>query len=137
MKTLLVGINNTLSDARWRSDLPFDESNEQSIHDRPFDNVAALVNALNQTGDWRCIGFTAARPAKWRDLTFRWLLRYGVQLHDLLMRPDDEYGTEAEVKFEISRTRLPPDLVIDDREDVLQRFSEKGCATLLVHNGGI
>jgi len=143
MKTrqcVIVDIDNVISDSRWREEhLPdFDKFHSLCGQDHPVAPVVALVNALGY-GDFELIGVTG-RNEKWRAETVSWMLRHGVWIDDILMRPDADFRPAPELKLALVRNKLGDDqaiaervaFVLDDREDILGAFRELGVIGLRV-----
>lgn len=128
---LLVDIDHTLSDAAWRDNIigvgTWDEYHLAGIKDDPVKEIVTMVNSLGADG-WWLIGLTA-RPEKWRKITMDWLVKHGVLLEELLMRPDDDFHSASEVKiaslyrkFGVSLKGLEGKnvILIDDNDKVIE-----------------
>lgn len=142
-KTILVDIDHTLS-AAWHRDPMiggcggWDAYHAASEKDEPIHDVMSIINSLAFHGDWYIIALTA-RTEKWRSLTNRWLVKHGINIDELLMRPDDAYHPAPEIKVQLAQERFPGDqlkdqvaFLIDDREDVCEAFHQLGITTLQV-----
>ena len=140
---VLVDIDHCLSNAFHRDHLlptdgDWDFYHSASINDQPIHDMVELISALSLYG-LNIIGISS-RPEKWRALTQRWLHENNIQLDELLLRPDNNYQPAADLKHSLAVTRFAPStelrdhilIVIDDREDVLERFSIAGITTLQV-----
>jgi len=141
MKTVLVDIDHTLSDAYWRDpeDNPmgktdWDQYHQSSVYDDPFEHMIDLINLMH--GPYHIVGLTT-RPEKWRGITITWLVNHRVEMDDLLMRPNDCYLHIPESKLatvERSFKSLSEiHLLIDDNENVVKKFQEEGIPCLQVH----
>ncbi len=137
-QNILVDIDHVISNAFWRDHMigsvPWDEYHGANIHDDPLHDMVDIVNALAAT--FNIVGFTA-RPDKWRKQTMDWCLKHDVTLHELLMRPDDNYRPAPDLKLELVRKRFskPEEEVLaifDDRLDVVSAFSQLGITALMV-----
>ncbi len=137
--TILVDIDHTLSNAFWRDPMigtvSWDEYHQSSRQDAPLHDMIDIVEALSL--NFNIVGFTA-RPAKWRKLTMEWCILHGVNLDELLMRPDDNYRPAPELKLELVNARFPNPkeevaAILDDREDVIAAFKGIGITALQVH----
>lgn len=136
-KNVLVDIDHTLSNAFWRDSMigsmGWDDYHMASRDDQPLQDMCSLINEL--WFDYQVIGLTA-RPEKWRKLTVEWLLKNRVELHEILMRPDDDYRSSPELKVALAKKRFGDDLhnhvsfVIDDRDDVCSVFRALGVTVL-------
>jgi phosphoglycolate phosphatase-like HAD superfamily hydrolase len=143
---LLVDIDHTMSDARWRDPVllerpvDWDRYHTLSIQDKPIKGVVALVNSLGIAG-WYVIALTA-RPSRWRKITLEWMGAVGVRVDEILMRDDDDFRSSPELKHELLKNytthNVDPDnvvMIIDDREDVALFFKALGYTVLQVHAG--
>lgn len=141
-KHILCDIDHTISDAFWRDELiggpgGWDEYHSQSIKDDPLHDMVAMVNALHSSG-LVIIGITA-RPAKWRSLTMRWLVKHSVMMDELLMRPDESFHPAPEIKTALAIERFGESvkdhvaMILDDREDVIEAFKGMGVTAIQVH----
>jgi phosphoglycolate phosphatase-like HAD superfamily hydrolase len=143
---LLVDIDHTLSDARWRDPLllerpvDWDRYHTLSIQDKPIKGVVAMVNSLGIAG-WYIVALTA-RPNRWRKVTMEWMGNVGVRVDEILMRDTEDYRPSPEVKQELlqnyTHRNVAPDnavIIIDDREDVALFFKALGYTVLQVHAG--
>lgn len=74
-----------------------------------FHSASALCPPIPETLSWveghrragREIFIVTARQAKWRLLTQTWLRKWEVSYHHLLMRHDDDFRPDVEVKTDI------------------------------------
>ena len=132
-------IDHTLSHAAWRDDLieaALESGNWDAYHalgpeDKPATPIINLVIALHNAGHE--IYIVTARPKKWLTQTFSWLHKNGVlvDIAHILMRPDDVFRPSAELKQQLVKD-LKVDLLIEDREDVVESFTKTGVTTLQV-----
>lgn len=141
---ILCDLDHCLSDAAGRDHLiaagDWDAYHSAAIDDPPVHDMIDLLRSIGGEHDlWGLTG----RNEKWRALTNGWLLKHGLLLDDILMRPDDDFTPAAELKIRMVRERLGPDeairrqvlSVLDDREDVLAIFAAIGVTTLQVTAG--
>lgn len=138
---ILVDLDHTLSNAFWRDSIigavPWDEYHEESRHDKPFWNVVQLVNSLWYAGH-TIMGLTG-RTEKFRGLTNTWLLEYDVNMDEILMRPDDVFLKNAEMKVKLVEEHFSGDyrnigFLIDDNEQTILAFFNLGITTLQIRN---
>lgn len=141
-KIVLVDVDHTLSDAAWRDHMlgsDWDAYHAESVHDKLKFDIARLVHSLHKM-EHPIVGLTG-RPEKWRALTTQWMLRHGVPMHDLIMRPDDCYLPNAECKITMAKACYGPELakeilmIIDDNEEVIKTFHAEGITCLHVYGG--
>jgi hypothetical protein len=137
---VLIDIDHTISDAFWRDSIigavPWDEYHEESQHDKPFWNVIDLINALWYAG-YTTIAITG-RNEKFRKLTNDWFLEYDVNIDELLMRPDDNFMKNGDLKKMLIEERFPDlddvSFIIDDNEDSILTFFKMGITTFQIRN---
>lgn len=132
---VIVDIDHTISDARWRDDLigNWDEYYLAGDEDKPIKEMIHLLQSLELAGH-TLIGLTG-RPEKWRQLTVSWLFRHGVPFDEVLMRPDDDFRKSPDLKIALLTEWLDNSetdvLLIDDREDITSRISAELNITTL------
>lgn len=140
---ILCDIDHTLSDASWRDpwlgehglDAKWDKYHSEAIHDQPIAEMVRVVNGLAHHDDIRVVGLTA-RPEKWRQLTMDWLVKHGIMIDELIMRPDADFDPAPVMKLNMVKGRfvdLSRLILIDDREDVVAAFKSEGITSLLVY----
>lgn len=147
MTIILIDLDHCLTDARGRDHLipaqDWDAYHSAAGDDPPVQAIVNLIGWLppSDEGGPQVWGVTG-RNEKWRSLTNQWLLRHGVWLDELLMRPDDDFTPAHELKVRLIRERLPSHddsalrrdiaLVLDDNEAVLSAFAAIGITTCRV-----
>jgi uncharacterized HAD superfamily protein len=138
---ILVDFDHTVANSFWRDSMigtvPWDEYHEQSKYDKPFWNVVQLINSLWYQGH-TIIGVTG-RTEKHRKLTNDWLLEYDINIDEILMRPDDLFLKNAEMKVKLVEDRFKKDyksigFLIEDNEDACLAFQKLGITTLQIRN---
>lgn len=140
-KVVLCDIDHVISNAFPRDHLiggegGWDFYHAESLSDEPIHDLVALINALHSQG-FIVIGITA-RPEKWRSLTLQWLVKHGVMMEEILMRPDNAFHPAPEIKLKLALDRFADiknevALVLDDRDDVIAAFMQLGVSCLRVH----
>jgi hypothetical protein len=115
----------------------WEKYHEESQYDKPFKKVVNLINSLSSVG-YTIIGLTG-RNEKFRQLTTNWILKYKVDIHELLMRPDENFLKNAELKLKLIEDHFKGDyrdihFLIDDNEDTILAFFKLGIGTLQVRN---
>jgi hypothetical protein len=137
-RNILVDIDHVLSNAFWRDGMigqvPWDEYHAANKDDKPIDDMVWIVNTL--AVDFNIVAFTA-RPAKWRKQTMDWLIKNDVMVHEVLMRPDDNFRPAPELKLELVKARFENPAaavaaILDDRLDVCSAFAQMGITSLQV-----
>lgn len=137
----LVDLDHTLSNAFWRDSMighvSWEEYHESAELDKPFPKMVQLINTLIKNGHY-VIAITG-RTEKHRGLTVDWLINNNLFLHDLLMRPDDVFTKNADMKVQLVSTYFNNHFdniafLIEDNEDTCLAFQKLGIATLQVRN---
>jgi hypothetical protein len=138
---IVIDIDHTVADAFWRDSMigvnTWDEYYENGKYDKPFKNVSNLINNLSAAG-YVFIGFTG-RPEKFRGMTVGWLVRNKIDIDTILMRPDDDYTKNSELKIRLVKDHFKENLhtihfVIDDNEESILEFYKLGIPTLQIRN---
>jgi HAD superfamily, subfamily IIIB (Acid phosphatase) len=135
---ILLDIDHTISNAFWRDRMigaqPWDEYHAASKDDKPFRNVVNFINSLSAMG-YTIIAVTG-RNEKFRTLTLNWFLKHRIDVDDLLMRPDDNFTKNAELKMELIKKLKLSEIhfAIDDNEDACIAFQKLGITSLQIRN---
>lgn len=138
---ILVDMDDTLFSTRHREhliDVSWDAFHAEIHKDEPIWDILHSLNSLQENGGYKLIGLTA-RPERYRAATLEKLMGYEVELHDLLMRPDDNYDPSPALKVYLAQCYFEGDLsevkfIIDDHPGVIAAFRELGVTGLLVHS---
>ena len=142
---VLVDLDHTLSDARWRdvwikpkmTVQDWSEYHSRMTEDACIKPVADLVKALRAAGTE--IYIVTSRNEYWRFTAIAWLAKHGIQFDRMFMRPDDDDVTPS-AKLKLRQIISSMDgadlgrvsLIIDDRQDVLDEFARIGICGLQV-----
>jgi hypothetical protein len=115
----------------------WDHYHENSKYDKVFKNVANLINNLSASG-YQIIAITG-RNEKHRTLTVSWLVKNKIDIDIILMRPDDDYSKNGELKVRLIKDYFKNDFkkihfLIDDNEDTILEFYKLGIPTLQIRN---
>lgn len=138
LPVVLVDLDRTLADSRWRDHLidseGFDAFHSEGHADPPIQPVVDLTRAL---APGHCVVGLTGRNERFRQLTLNWCLKHGVHLDELLMRPDDDYRPAPQMKMAVAQERFGENLdgvviMIDDEPKILAEFANAGVVTLLV-----
>jgi phosphoglycolate phosphatase-like HAD superfamily hydrolase len=141
MSVILVDIDHTIANAFWRDSMigvsEWDYYHSEGKHDRPFRNVVKLINSLYMAG-YEIVAITG-RSEKFRKLTMDWFINNEVDIEEILMRPDDCFLKNAEMKLKLIEMRFKGNyndihFLIDDNEDTILAFSKLGITTLQIRN---
>ena len=140
-KIILVDLDHTVSDAFHRDEMigvcDWDTYHARLEEDDPCWDFISLLEPL--TDRHEVIGLTS-RPEKWRRLTMTWLVKHGVCLDDIWMRPDHDYRAAPDVKIALCKEKLGDEwkenvlFVIDDNERVVAAFKNEGVSVLQIFN---
>jgi hypothetical protein len=136
---VICDLDHTISDARWRDHLvgQWNEFYLAGQHDAPVVPMIRMVNSLSLLGS-KVIHLTG-RPEQWRGLTLSWMAKHKVLSDGILMRPQNDFRPQKELKPALVKDQSwfhEVGLVIDDREDVLEAFRVLGVHTLRAGLGG-
>lgn len=138
---VVIDIDHTVADSFWRDSMigvvPWDEYYENGKYDKVFHNVANLINNLSASG-YEIIGFTG-RPEKFRSLTVGWMIRNNIDIDTILMRPDNDFTKNSELKIRLIKDHFKNDFkkihfIIDDNEESILEFYKLGVPTLQIRN---
>ena len=140
---ILCDIDHTLSNAAWRDDMiggegGWDAYHAASVDDEPVTDICRAICLFNFL-DHDIIALTT-RPEKWRDLTMKWMMKHGISVDELLMRPNDDYRPEWETKLDLAVRRFGSEdgvrqnvaFILDDSETVATAFRGLGITVLQV-----
>lgn len=138
---VLVDIDNVLASAWEREHLiseSWDAYHSASRADEPLSDIIDLVNALARDGF--VVILLTGRNEKYRGITIGWLAQHGVELDDLIMRPDDDYRPAGEMKLAMALARFVDEqgmrdqvaFILDDSENVIKAFQGVGVPALQV-----
>ena len=135
----LFDIDNTLAAAWHRDHLieaeGWDAFHAAAVEDQPIQEMVELLSALDTAG-WHIVLLTG-RNEKWRNATMAWLVVNGVAVHELLMRPDEDYRPNADLKLALINERWPDlkpqdAIIFEDHEKTAEAWRALGFTTLLV-----
>jgi hypothetical protein len=138
---ILLDIDHTVANSFHRDSLigqvPWDDYHEAAKEDKAFPKVVNLINSLSAMG-YIIIGVTG-RNEKFRRLTLDWFLKNHIDLDELLMRPDDNFVKNGELKVKLVTDRFSGNFreihfLIDDNEDAILEFYKLGISTLHIRN---
>lgn len=132
---LVTDIDDVIADASWRKELlpNWDEYHAASIQDPPHQHIIDLINMLYDSG--AAIVALTGRPEKWRHITNSWLLAHDVSIEKVWMRPADDFMTSPQFKLaKLKGADIQPDLILEDRDDVVVALRGAGYNVLQVFN---
>ena len=144
---IVVDLDGTLCDARHREHLAqqglWDEFHALCIKDPIYEDVAGILAALDDSFD--IIALTG-RNEKWRQATYNWLGEHKIDhlIMDLLMRPDDNFSPDIEMKpsmlfgwfGSIDDAKQRVHTILEDRDKVVEVWRQLGFNCWQVRPGG-
>lgn len=134
-RIVLTDIDMVLAHSEWRANLitssGWDEFHSRCEEDEPITDMVALMKSLAISGCY-LIGVTG-RPERFRKPTIKWLADHGCELHEVLFRPNDDFGKAEEVKERLTHKLFDRVLLaFDDDERVVEMYRRNGVTALLV-----
>jgi len=107
--------------------------------DSPNEDIVSLYEVFAESGEHTII-LCSGRSEDSREATEQWLKDNGLCAHvDLLMRPSKNYEKDSIIKGrladQIEEQYGKIDLVIDDRQQVVDMWRERGITTLQCAEG--
>lgn len=105
--------------------------------DGPVEPIISAVQRLKKAG-WRVV-LVSGRDEESRDVTVKWLAQHAVPFDALYMRPDGDYRRDDLIKEELLLAArfdgYEPDLIFDDRDQVVQMWRRHGLTCVQVAFG--
>lgn len=105
--------------------------------DQPIDSMCELARRSHAAGD--TVLFCTGRSQDYRTETETWLAAQGLKYSALFMRPRHDFRKDFEVKLDLlNRMRAlfgEPDLVFEDRQQVVDMWRSQGIRCLQVAEG--
>jgi len=145
---VVVDLDGTLCDSAHREHLArakqWDEFHCLLGEDKPNKAVAKLLLTLMNMPEGPVVVGLTGRNERYRLMTLRWLDKHGLALDDLLMRPDDNYQSDHELKPQMlddwltaqELTRSDVWFILEDREKVVEAWRNLGHECWQVRAGG-
>ena len=146
-RSIVFDIDGTLSDPTHRMNFAlmkeWDRFNEEALNDPVIVRIANLLRCLSVSAD---IILLTGRNEKYRYVTQEWLsdAELDASYEELLMRPDNDFRPDHEVKIELLEKRFGGRenvlnnvwFVVEDRDQVVEAFRNYGLTVLQPANGG-
>lgn len=141
---VVVDLDGTLCNSGHRDHLAqagnWDEFHGQLIHDEPWNDVKLMVELLGSLESYIVIGLTG-RNERFRNATYDWLNDHDIVLDALLMRPNDDYRPDHELKPQMLAEQLDNAqervwFILEDREKVVEAWRNLGFACWQIRPGG-
>jgi FMN phosphatase YigB (HAD superfamily) len=142
--TVVVDMDGTLSDHNHRVHLAqanqWEEYHLGIPEDPPNDDVRALVNLLSL--DYYILIVTG-RMEYCREMTTRWLIKYGIWADEILMRPNQDYSKAKDLKIRLleeyfdSKEKVIEEVlvVLEDTDNVVGSLRAYGLNVWQVREG--
>jgi len=104
--------------------------NEAMAQDKAIHSMVRLCNILYESG--LTIILCSGRAEKNRPETLEWLKQQGVKYHELLLRKDEDFRSDAIIKREIVSTMDKSKIlfVVEDRSSVVEMWRAEGLVCL-------
>lgn len=106
-------------------------------HDTPIQTIIDVVRTLHDSG-WTIVMCTG-RGAQHKDITVAWLEQHGVPFHAIYTRAFKDYRADNIVKAELLEQArgegYDPDVVFDDRDQVVRMWRDAGVPCVQVAEG--
>lgn len=104
--------------------------NAGMAQDKAIHSMVRLCNVLHAAGIY--IILCSGRNEKNRPETLDWLNKQGVNYHELLLRKDEDYRSDAVVKREVLQTLDKSKIlfVVEDRSRVVEMWRSEGLVCL-------
>jgi hypothetical protein len=142
---IIVDIDHTIADARWRDHLlpQWDAYFADQDKDQPIHEVVAILrsmvhyhNCVHMDGTCYVLAVTG-RPERTRNQTLLWLKTNLIPVHEVLMRPDGDHTAAPELKLRLINGVIkdPGDIVfiLEDDPAVVAALKTLGRPILQVH----
>lgn len=141
---IVVDLDGTLCNSRHREHLAaagqWDEFHSGLSEDEPWNDVKLLIDLLGQIEPYVIVGLTG-RNEKFRLATLQWLDDQEIVLDALLMRHNDDYRSDHELKpAMLEEFLLQPTervwFILEDRDKVVEAWRNLGYNCWQVRPGG-
>lgn len=159
---VIVDLDGTLCDSRHREHLAqakeWDAFHERLVNDNPYADVKALVNTFHKEAPHHCIVALTGRTDKYRQKTNDWLNLHEVKVCSLLMRPENDWRsdavikpellarhflkghqddpTEAQIEAALKEAQKEVLMILEDRDIMVARWRDLGFQCWQVRDGG-
>lgn len=148
IRTYVIDIDGTVSDSRHRAHLAqnkqWDAFHAASIDDPPHPEMIRFVKDLYGAfiladGD---VVFCTGRNERYREITLEWLARHDVFPTTVLMRPDDDYTRDGDMKLRMLDQHFGSreaalksvEIVFDDSDTVIETLRNAGFVVAQIRN---
>lgn len=138
IKAIIVDIDGTLSDDRWRRHLvasgqaTWDDIHTMSKYDAPNKWCLDIIDAMHNKG--YKIVFVTARNEKYRQDTLNWLNANVVCNYELFMRPELDTSDDWIIKKNLYHSEVEPtheiEFCLEDKGSVASMWRDIGLVCL-------
>jgi phosphoglycolate phosphatase-like HAD superfamily hydrolase len=140
VKTIICDIDGTIADLTHRLHYIEGDSKDWEaffkacVDDKPFDDIIDLLVSVSLEGP---IILFSGRSELVREETRQWLAECNVPYDELRMRKEGDHRPDYVVKAEMLGNLTPDDIwfILDDRDQVVNMWRDKGFRVLQVANG--
>jgi phosphoglycolate phosphatase-like HAD superfamily hydrolase len=149
--TIILDLDGTLADCGHRLHLASGKDwpafHALSVEDKPHEDIMHFIEAL-QNGqmfnDHFSVVICTGRNEEFRLITHAWLTRHGITYDALLMRPNDDYSKDGELKVRllaehfgsIEEARRRVLFALDDRDTSVEGLRNAGLPVWQVRPSG-
>lgn len=143
---VVVDLDGTLCNSGHREHLArakqWDAFHSQLMNDDPWPDVQRMIKLMDDAG-YTVIGLTG-RNERYRIATMHWLGMHNISLDDILMRPNDDYTSDHELKPSMldewleakGMTHADVWVILEDRDRVTEAFRNLGHNVWQVRSPG-
>jgi len=138
---VVIDLDGTLCNSKHREHLAvagqWDEFHSMLGDDEPWADTKGLLDILYGAGIG-VVGLTG-RNEKFRNSTLDWLTKNDIWLDELMMRPDNNYMPDHELKPKMLEDKHEKDdilFILEDRDKVVEAWRNLGYNCWQVRPGG-
>lgn len=141
---IVVDIDGTLCNSAHREHMAraglWDEFHADLGKDEPWNDVKLMVELIGSIEEYVVVGLTGRNEAH-RQATWRWLNDNEIVLDLLIMRPNNDFRSDHELKPALLAERLdnPQErvwFILEDRDKVVEAWRKLGYNCWQVRPGG-
>ena len=141
---VVFDIDGTLANCAHRTELArakqWDAFHEASIFDAVYPDTYKLMGILGTHHNVLCL---TGRPEKYRAITMNWLLANSLFPDEIIMRPDDDWTQDGELKVRLLSERYGSlegalaevAFILEDRDRVVEALRNAGFNVWQVRQG--
>jgi hypothetical protein len=147
MAIIVVDLDNSLCNCDHRIhhalNKDWDAFHEALMDDVPNPDVYALIKMMDDLYSSPGLFFLTGRNERYRPKTLEWLKKHNINPDKLIMRPDNDFTPDHEIKIRMLEEELGGKekvlslvlFVLDDRDRVVEAFREYGLKCWQVRAG--